>query len=100
MENLNKKCNDTEKAKDVNFQLYFKMMKSNKITWELFIQIMDDMISFLDLSKSKKLIFDLLQQIKEFKEQEEEYKEKLQLNRTSELEHMILNPYLSMKTLK
>ena len=83
MENLNEKWNDTEKSKDVNFQLYFSCMKSNKLTWELFIQIMDDIISFLDLAKSKKLIFDLLEEIKVFKEQEAEYKEKLQHNRES-----------------
>ena len=82
----NKKWNDTEKPKNINFQLYYNMMKSNKMTWELFIQIMDDMISLLDLAKSKKLIFDLIQEIKEFKEKEAEYKAKLQLNRVSELE--------------
>ena len=75
MENLNQKWNGTEKSKDINFQLYFNMMKSNKMTWEFFIQIMDDMISLLDLAKSKKLFFYLLEEIKGFKEQEAEYKE-------------------------
>ena len=77
------KTNDSEKSKDINFQLYFSMVKSSEMSWKLFIQIMDDMISLLDLAKSKKLIFDLLEEIKGFKEQEAEYKEKLQHNRES-----------------
>ena len=90
IENMNKKWNDNEKSKDIDFQLYFSMMKSNKMSWELFFQIMDNMISSMELPESKKLIFDLLQEIKEFKEQEAEYKEKLRLNNELEQSNEIL----------
>ena len=66
MENKNK-SNNTEKSKDdINFQLYFNMMKNDEMPWKLFIQIMNDMINLLNLAKSKKLIFDLLEKIKGF----------------------------------
>ena len=85
MENLNIDCNDPENSKDnVNFQMYFSMVKSNEMPWNLFIQSMKYMIPLLDLTKSKKLIFDLLEEIKGFIEREAEYKDKQ--NRVSELE--------------
>ena len=91
MENLNpnKNCNDTENSEEnVNFQMYFSMVKSNEIPWKSFIQSMKYMIPLLDLTKSKKLIFDLLEEISGFIEQEKEYKDKLQQNGMSELEQL------------
>ena len=77
------KCNDIENS-DVDFQLYLNMIKNDTITWEVFFQIMKDMISFLDLTKSKKLIFYLIEELKGFK-----CRDKLQLNKVSELEKSI-----------
>ena len=86
MENMNKNCNNPENSMDnINFQMYFSMVKCNKMPWNLFIQSMKYMITLLDLAKSKKLIFDLLEEIKELLEREAENKDKLQLNRVSEL---------------
>ena len=87
MENMN--CNDTEND---NFQMYFNMMKSNEMSCKLFIQNMKYtkyMVPLLDFAKSKKLIFDLLEEINGFIEREAEYRHKLQINRVSELEQLI-----------
>ena len=48
------------------------------------------MVPLLDFAKSKKLIFDLLEEINGFIEQETEYRDKLQLNRVVELEQSIV----------
>ena len=77
MENTNKDCHGTENSEEnVNFQMYFRMVKSNEIPWKLFIESMKYSISLLDLKKSKKLIFDLLEEIKGFIEREAEYQDK------------------------
>ena len=52
MENQKSKFNDPEKSEEnVNFQMYFDMVKNNEMSWKLFIQIMKDMLNFLDLKK-------------------------------------------------
>ena len=76
----------SENTGDVNFQLYFNMIKNDTITWEVFLHLMKDIITFLDLAKSKKLIFDLLEELKGFKDRELEYVEKLKFDRINELE--------------
>ena len=87
MENPNKNCHGTENSgENVNFQMFFKMVKSNEIPWKSFIQSMKYMITLLDLTKSKKLIFELLEEVKGFLEKETAYKDKQQQNRISELE--------------
>ena len=77
MENPNRKCNDTEKTKDINFQKYFSMVKNDEMPWKLFIEII---IILLDNEKSKMLIFDLLEEIKGFREQEAKFKDKLKMS--------------------
>ena len=72
METPTNKRSDNENS-DVNFRLYLNMLKNDTITWEVFFQIMKDMISLLDLIKSKKLIFDLIKELKEFKSREAQY---------------------------
>ena len=78
----NKGCNIENS--DVEFKLYLTMIKNDTLTWDVFFQIMKDMISLLDLSKSKKLIFYLIEELKEFK-----YRDKVQLNKVSQLEESI-----------
>ena len=64
MENTNNfQCDE-----NVNFRWYLDMFKDDEMTWKIFFQMMKDMISFLDLVKSKKLIFDLLEELKGFKD--------------------------------
>ena len=87
MENQKSKFNDPEKSEEnVNFQMYFDMVKNNEMSWKLFIQIMKDMLNFLDLKKSKELIFYFIEELKGFIEREAEYMDKQQLTRISELE--------------
>ena len=85
METPTNKRSDIENS-DVNFQLYLNMLKNDTITWEVFFQIMKDMINFLDLTKSKKLIFDLLEELKGSKSHEAQYMAKQKLERINNLE--------------
>ena len=93
MENPNKKCHDHnydhdfEKTKVAKhkFKLYFNMAKNNEMEWEHFINVLNsNCIWNLDLENSKNLIYDLLEEIRVFKEQETYYKDKLQMNKLKE----------------
>ena len=90
MDYPNKRCHDhnydrdSEKTKVANhkFKLYFKMAKNNEMEWEHFINVLNsNCIWNLDLENSKNLIYDLLEEIRVFKEQETYYKDKLQMNK-------------------
>ena len=70
------KNNDTDIDKsELNFQLYLKMVKNNEMTWEKFIQIMEETIF-----KSTKLKFELFKELKKSIDREVDYKINLQTN--------------------
>ena len=87
MENSNRKYNGAENSEEsINFQLYLNMVKTNEMTWNLFIQIMKDVIAN-DLVKSKTLNFEL---IDELQKHEIENKIKQQTIKSLETENELL----------
>ena len=59
--------NNSNYDENFNFHWYLDKFKNNEMTWEIFFQMMNDMIS-ADFAKSKKLNIVLLEELRRYKE--------------------------------